>query len=148
MSEPRCREAGFPVPRKVRAHSSAMPDNVRGDGGPENARPPVKPLWRNRWKEISQGCHRTESATENKPPEMARVKRRGKSPPHGRQRTWHGKPHREQGRTVVDGSSRSMAAVDPAHGAKPRVGRSTPASNGWPRGMAAPWDFPWTEPGL
>jgi len=53
-----------------------------------------------------QGRRRTESATENKPPAMARVKRWGKSPPRARQRVRHGKPHREQGRTAVDCPSR------------------------------------------
>jgi hypothetical protein len=39
-----------------------------------------------------------ESATENKPPQLAavRVKRWGKSPPQAWQQGWHGKPHPEQ----------------------------------------------------
>src|ERR1700731_3300323 len=52
----------------------------------------------------SGGGDPRESATENRPPSgpdpprqaAARVKRCGKSAPHVRQRTLHGKPHREQ----------------------------------------------------
>lgn len=49
-----------------------------------------------------------ESATESKPPRSGsnidcgvRVKGWGKSPPRGRQRTRHGKPHREQNRIGI-----------------------------------------------
>src|SRR5579871_5511084 len=46
----------------------------------------------------SGGGDTRESATENRPPAFrrVRVKRCGKSAPRGRQRTRHGKPHREQ----------------------------------------------------
>ena len=44
------------------------------------------------------GGNPRESATENKPPQLAavRVKRWGKSPPRFWQQNWHGKPHLEQ----------------------------------------------------
>ena len=65
-----------------------------------------------------------ESATESKPPRSGsnadygvRVKGWGKSPPRGRQRTRHGKPHREQNRI---GTARALPR--PVSGPVVRVG--------------------------
>ncbi len=62
-------------------------------------------LHRARCRVTPGGGNAEESATERKPPSLCpsasptvRVKGRGKSPPRPRQRGWHGKPHREQGR--------------------------------------------------
>ncbi|MPL66465.1 hypothetical protein SDC9_12143 [bioreactor metagenome] len=99
-------------------------------------------LWR-------QGRIRTESATENIPlPRLVsrwavRVKRRGKGSPHIRRRIWQGKPHREQGRTAVDGPSTTALGRR-----KPRVDRLTSGGNDGCRGMAAARGIPRTEPGL
>ncbi len=95
-------------------------------------------------------CHRKQTATAWKHPE-ARVKGWGKSPPHPRQRGWHGKPHREQGRIGVAGS----AARGSPRGAD--AGAFPPRRPGWPReacgdtgsrGMVVHRFRAGTEPGL
>ncbi len=53
-------------------------------------------------------CEPTESATENIPPEMVRVKWCGKSAPHNWQQLWQGKPHLEQDQIEALGLSRRM----------------------------------------
>ena len=89
-----------------------------------------------------------ESATENRPPELApaRVKRWGKSPPRPRQRGWHGKPHREQGRIGTTGRQardrlRSVVRVDRT---RPRA---TAVPDEWPSPRHPPGRRG-TEPGL
>ena len=57
-----------------------------------------------------------ESATENTPPERARVKRRGKSSPPRWRHRGQGKPHPEQGQTSPHGMARPGAGrpLEPA----------------------------------
>ena len=77
-----------------------------------------------------------DSATESRPPDCAsrkgRVKGWGKSPPRGRQRKRHGKPHREQDRI---GTPCSRKRTSPLPGGSVRVGRDEASSNSRPRGM-------------
>jgi len=101
-----------------------------------------------------------ESATESKPPGSGRVRVKGcgKSAPRGRQRSWHGKPHREQDRI---GAGRPVGNHGPTGVSACRPGWSREAAgNRRPRGMAilrpaSPQAFgpgrdtgPETEPGL
>ena len=67
---------------------------------------------RRRCRVTPGGGNPRESATENRPPciRRVRVKRWGKSPPGGRQRNPHGKPHREQCRIgIARGETRRAA---------------------------------------
>ncbi len=80
------------------------------------------------------GGNAEESATENRPPcpsprgeRTVRVKRRGKSPPRGRQRTRHGKPHPEQGRI---GRHRDRKVATERLVRRLRVGCSRPPATG------------------
>ena len=95
-------------------------------------------------------CHRKQTAAAWKHP-AARVKGWGKSPPHPRQRGWHGKPHREQGRIGVAGSAARGSPRSADAGAFP------PRRPGWPReacgdtgsrGMVVHCPRAGTEPGL
>lgn len=67
---------------------------------------------RRRCRVTPGGGNPRESATENRPPciRRVRVKRWGKSPPGGWQQTPHGKPHREQCRIgIARGETRRAA---------------------------------------
>jgi len=95
-----------------------------------------------------------DSATESKPPGSGRVRVKGcgKSAPRGRQRSRHGKPHREQDRI---GAGRFMGNHGPTGVSACRPGWSREATgNRRPRGMAIPRPAvrqdtgPGTEPGL
>jgi len=86
---------------------------------------------------MSGGGDPRESATESKPPprlrlRRARVKRCGKSAPRGRQRTRHGKPHREQNR--IGAARREISGS--MSGSAARVGcsrrRATGVPEEWP----------------
>lgn len=79
-----------------------------------------------------------ESATESKPPGSGRVRVKGcgKSAPRGRQRSRHGKPHREQDRI---GAGRLMGNHGPTGVSACRPGWSREATGDRrPRGMAIP----------
>jgi hypothetical protein len=95
-----------------------------------------------------------DSATESKPPGSGRVRVKGcgKSAPRGRQRSRHGKPHREQDRI---GAGRLMGNHGPTGVSACRPGWSREATGDRrPRGMAIPRPAvrkdtgPGTEPGL
>ena len=95
-----------------------------------------------------------DSATESKPPGSGRVRVKGcgKSAPRGRQRSRHGKPHREQDRI---GAGRFMGNHGPTGVSACRPGWSREATGDRrPRGMAIPRPAvrkdtgPGTEPGL
>jgi len=79
-----------------------------------------------------------DSATESKPPGSGRVRVKGcgKSAPRGRQRSRHGKPHREQDRI---GAGRLMGNHGPTGVSACRPGWSREATGDRrPRGMAIP----------
>lgn len=95
-----------------------------------------------------------DSTTESKPPGSGRVRVKGcgKSAPRGRQRSRHGKPHREQDRI---GAGRLMGNHGPTGVSACRPGWSREATGDRrPRGMAIPRPAvrkdtgPGTEPGL
>jgi hypothetical protein len=68
-----------------------------------------------RWRLTAAGGDPRESATESKPPGLARVRVKGcgKSAPRRRQRRRQGKPHREQDQIGAAGRARQRAAPGP-----------------------------------
>jgi hypothetical protein len=93
----------------------------------------------------SGGGDPRESATENEPPASAlrgfgavRVKRCGKSAPRLRQRSRHGKPHREQDR--IGTATRAVRANDNACGSDVRLAVRVGCPR--PRASAVPEEWP------
>ena len=109
----------------------------------------------------SGGGNPRDSATENEPPSFAltgfrrvRVKRCGKSAPRVRQRSRHGKPHREQDR--IGTATRAVRESDNTRGGDVRlavrVGCSRQCANivpeEWPSRTTCAGEWCPTEPGL
>ena len=116
----------------VRAGRAAAGGDLRGKSG----------LHRARWWVTPTGRKPRDSATENKPPmarsqdrDQVRAKRWGKSPPRGRRRPWHGKPHLEKGHIEEERPQGFTTRPAPSE----LLGRPFEAAgNGGPRSMAAP----------